>query len=99
MRAEVIKTVVKSRLMSKMLPIPKAIDLDKKISICHFMIRAPKVNPIRNRVMEKGKNLTIRVYSFSLKAGFKKDKVWAINRGRATIRPVAIPQLMARLMN
>lgn len=89
----------KRRLMSNTLPIPIETDLVRKISICHFMMRAPKVNPIKKRMMEKGKNLTTILYSFCLKAGFKKDKIWAIKKGKTITNPVATPQLMERLMN
>ena len=98
-KAEVRKTVVKRPLMSKMLPMPKETDLAKKISICHFMITAPIENPIKKRKIEKGKNLTTILNSFILRAGFKKYKTWTMKRGRAITNPVAIPQLMARLIN
>lgn len=73
-KADVRKTVVKRPLISKMLPIPKEIDLAKKISICHFMMTAPRENPIKKRKIEKGTKLTTVLNSFFLSAGFKKCK-------------------------
>ena len=70
--AEVKKTVVKRPLMSKTLPIPMEIDLAKKISICHFIITAPNVNPIKKRKRERGKNLITILNSFIFNAGLKK---------------------------
>lgn len=63
------------------------------------MIRAPKLNPIKKRKIQKGINLTIVLYSFFLRAGFKKDKIWATKIGKTTTSPVATPQLMERLIN
>lgn len=96
---EVKITVLKSLLISKTLPIPKEIDLDKKISICHFIIKNPKEKPDMNKTKEKGKNPTRTLNSFFLKAGFKNDEIWKIIRGNTNTNPVATPQLMAKLMN
>jgi len=64
--------VESSPLMSRMLPIPRARDLSRKILICHFIIKAPKEKPMINRKTEKGVALRISLYSGFFKAGFRK---------------------------
>jgi len=74
--AEVRKTVERSPLISKMLPIPKDRERAKNISICHFMTIAPKKNPAAKRKTENGRSLDSRWYSFLSKAGFRKWNTW-----------------------
>ena len=91
--------VVKRWLMSRMLPIPKETVFVKNISICHFIMNVPNANPIKKRIIDKGKNLTTILYSFTRKAGFRKNKIWLTRSGNEIISPVATPQLIARLIN
>lgn len=72
MTMEAMRTVESSLVMSRMLPIPRARDLSRKILICHFMIKAPKVKPVINRKIEKGVALRISLNSGFFKAGFRK---------------------------
>lgn len=88
-----------SRDMSSTFPMPIAEALDKKIAICHFIIKAPKTKPIIKRVKLKGRNLVITLNSFLLRAGFKNNIIWMIRTGKATTKPVARPTLMERLIN
>lgn len=85
--------------MSKILPMPSACDLSKNIMICHFMIKNPNISPVKKSKSEKGKSLITILNSCFLKAGFRKDKTWATKRGKETTSPLAIPQLIARLIN
>lgn len=96
---DVKSTVLKRLLISKMFPIPRLYELCKKISICHFIIIAPKIKPIKNRISENGMYFVTNLNSLIFKAGFKKFKTWAIINGKVIIKPVAIPQLIARLIN
>ena len=88
-----------SRVISSMLPIPIAEALDRKIPICHFIIKAPKKNPIKKRATLKGKYFVTILNSFLLRAGFKNDNIWISRTGKTAIKPVAMPTLIARLIN
>lgn len=74
-KAAVQMTVVKSRLISKTLPIPNETERDTKISICHFITIAPKANPKTNNTRENGIIRTIRLYSFLRRAGRKNERI------------------------
>lgn len=98
-RAEVSRMVVKRLLISRRFPIPREIDFSRNIWICHLMIKAPKMKPMKKRKIENGNSPITLLNSLCFRAGLKKDKTWAINKGETTIIPTVTPQLMERLIN
>ena len=63
------------------------------------MIIAPKKNPIKKRIMEKGSIYKTVLYSFSLRAGLKNERTWETIKGKARISPQTNPVVKAKLMN